>query len=209
MHEREYDSFPTRASLLGRVRNLQDQASWQEFYDTYQPIIYEFAVRAGLSATEAEDVVQETYSSLAQKMPGFEYDPSVGFFKAWLFRLVGWRVVDALRKRCPRVPPSPPALDEATRTGTIEQIPDPSSCELGRIWDEQWAMQLLATATKNVQRKAEPRKFQLFDLYVNKEWPAQKVAETFGINVDQVYLAKHRIREMIKDEIKRLENEMG
>ena len=209
MYERESDSFPTRASLLGRVRNLQDQASWQEFYDTYQPIICEFAVRAGLSAAEAEDVVQETYSSLAKKMPGFEYDPSVGSFKAWLFRLVGWRVVDALRKRCPVAPPSPPDPDGATRTGTIERIPDPSSCDLSRIWDKQWAMQLLATATKNVQRKAEPRKFQLFDLYVNKDWPAQKVAKTFGINVDQVYLAKHRIGEMIKDEIKRLENEMG
>jgi RNA polymerase sigma factor (sigma-70 family) len=209
MQNSEYDSLATRASLLGRVRNLHDQASWQEFYDTYRPIIYGFALRAGLSPVEAEDVVQETYSALAQKMPGFEYNPANGSFKAWLFKLVRWRVVDQFRNRSPIAPPASPRPEEASCTQTIDQVPDPASLNLDQAWDEQWALQLLAIATKNVQREAEPRKFQIFDLYVNKEWPPQKVADTFGIGVDQVYLAKHRITEMIKDEIKRLENEAG
>jgi hypothetical protein len=35
------------------------------------------------------------------------------------------------------------------------------------------------------------------------------VAKAFGISVDQVYLAKHRVTEMIKAEVKRLETEMN
>jgi RNA polymerase sigma-70 factor (ECF subfamily) len=59
-----------------------------------------------------------------------------------------------------------------------------------------------------VKRRADPQKYQIFDFYVNKEWPAEKVAAKFGVSVDQVYMAKHRVTEMIKEEVKRLEKEM-
>ncbi len=59
------DEFiPTRASLLGRLKNWDDQRSWQEFYDTYRHLIYSVASKAGLSDPEAEDVVQETFLSV-------------------------------------------------------------------------------------------------------------------------------------------------
>jgi len=42
-----------------------------------------------------------------------------------------------------------------------------------------------------------------------KFWPPDKVAKTFGISVGQVYLAKHRVTEMIAEEVKRLEMKMS
>jgi len=36
----------------------------------------------------------------------------------------------------------------------------------------------------------------------------EKVAATFGISADQVYLAKHRTTELIKAEVKKLEGTM-
>jgi hypothetical protein len=60
-----------------------------------------------------------------------------------------------------------------------------------------------------VKRRLDPQRYQIFDFYVNKEWPPEKVAKAFGITVDQVYLAKHRVTEMIKAEVKRLETEMN
>jgi len=59
-----------------------------------------------------------------------------------------------------------------------------------------------------VKRRLDPQKYQIFDFYVNKEWSPNKVSAVFGISVDQVYLAKHRVTEMIKEEVKRLETEM-
>jgi hypothetical protein len=44
---------------------------------------------------------------------------------------------------------------------------------------------------------------------VNKGWPPEKVAATFGISVDQVYLVKHRTTELIKEEVKRLESKVS
>jgi len=66
---------PTRATLLERLRNLQDHASWQQFFDTYWKLIYCAAIKSGLSDQEAEDVVQETVIGVARNMETFEYRP--------------------------------------------------------------------------------------------------------------------------------------
>jgi hypothetical protein len=58
-----------------------------------------------------------------------------------------------------------------------------------------------------VRTRVEPQNYQLFDFYVNKDWPAKKVAERFGVDIRQVYLAKHRITTLLKEEIQRMEND--
>ena len=50
--------------------------------------------------------------------------------------------------------------------------------------------------------------YQIFDFYVNKAWPAEKVAKLLGIPVNQVYLAKHRVTEMITQEVERLKKDL-
>ena len=76
--------LPTRASLLGRLKNLDDQESWQEFFDIYCPLLRGLALRRGLTDQEAGDAVQETMVSVARKMPESRYDPKVSSFKRWL-----------------------------------------------------------------------------------------------------------------------------
>ena len=66
----------------------------------------------------------------------------------------------------------------------------------------------MLAALAKVKRQANPLKYQIFDFYVNKEWSPEKVAKTFSVSVDQVYLIKHRITTMIKDEVKRIEVEI-
>jgi RNA polymerase sigma-70 factor (ECF subfamily) len=80
---------------------------------------------------------------------------------------------------------------------------------LDRLWDAEWENNLLTAAVAKVKRRVDPQKFQIFDLYVNKEWPPAKVAKAFGVPIAQVYLAKHRVTEVIKEEVKRLEMEMA
>lgn len=36
------DSIPTRKSLLGRLKDWEDQESWHVFFDTYWKLIYRF-----------------------------------------------------------------------------------------------------------------------------------------------------------------------
>src|SRR5205823_496941 len=55
------------------------------------------------------------------------------------------------------------------------------------------------------KKKVDHKQFQMFDCYVRKEWPAQKVADQLGVSVGQVYLARHRVAAVLKKEIKALE----
>lgn len=199
------DEFiPTRASLIGRLKNWEDQLSWQEFFDTYWKLIYSVARKTGMSDAEAQDVVSETMTSVAKHMPGFHYDPAVGSFKAWLLKLTRWRIIDQVRKRPPAAVHS---LSEGT--DTADRVIDPESQVLDQLWDAEWEKNLLDAAINNVKRKLDPQKYQIFHFYVNKDWPAEKVAERFQTSVDQVYLAKHRITEIIKAEVARLKKKMS
>jgi len=56
-----------------------------------------------------------------------------------------------------------------------------------------------------VKKQIEPKQFQIFDCYVRKAWPAQKVAARLGVNIGQVYLARHRVGGLLKKEIKAIE----
>jgi RNA polymerase sigma-70 factor (ECF subfamily) len=195
--------IPTRASLIVRLKDLQDNSSWQEFFDTYWKLIYGVARKSGMTDAEAQDVVQETMLSVVKHMPDFQYNPALGSFKAWLLQMTRWRIIDQVRKRPPddlRHPRS-----DGTGTGTIERVIDPEGNDLDKEWDAEWEKHLLDAAVSNVKRKLDPQKYQIFDFYVNKDWPPEKVAGWFQIPVEQVYLAKHRITELIKAEVARLE----
>jgi len=205
MAEPDDELIPTRASLIQRLKNWQDQSSWQDFFDTYWKLIYGTATKSGLIPTEAQDVVQETMISVAKHMPAFKYDPAIGSFKTWLLNMTRWRITDQLRKRGPFIANRFASDDTATGTRTGDKVVDPMSLDLDRLWDAEWEKNLLDAAVAKVKRRLDPQKYQIFDLYVNKEWPPDKVAATFGISVDQVYLAKHRTTELIKEEVKKLE----
>ncbi len=199
--------IPTRASLLLRLKDWRDQASWQKFFDTYWQLIYGVARQAGLNETEAQDVVQETMLAVAKHLPGFTYNAE-GSFKAWLLNMTRWRIVDEIRQR-----PKADLAELAERaegdgpTQTPDSGIDPAGSALDTLWEAEWKDALLNAAVASVKRRVEPRTYQLFDFYANKDWPVEKVALTFAVSVDQVYLAKHRVTALLKAEVARLERE--
>jgi RNA polymerase sigma-70 factor (ECF subfamily) len=200
--------IPTRATLIHRLKNWGDQASWQDFFDTYWRLIYGVAVKRGLTKSEAEDVVQLTMMSVAKHMPGFKYDPAIGTFKAWLLNMTRWRITDQIRKR----PPPASRLEEILEkpaghpaaAGQVQQtLP-----ELEKLWDDEWEKNLLHAAIAKARRRLDPKQYQIFDCYVNKEWPPERIAKAFGISTNQVYLAKHRMTALIKEEAERIQREI-
>jgi len=196
--------IPTRATLIQRLKNWQDQSSWQDFFDTYWNLIYGVAIKGGLSKSEAEDVVQETLISVAKHMPTFKYDPSIGSFKGWLLNMTRWRIADQLRKR-----KHLPVAEESELDGlNLEKADEFMPPDLEKVWEAEWESNLLNAAITNARRRLDPAQFQIFDFYVNKEWPPEKVAETFAIPVGQVYLAKHRVMEVIRQEVDRLRKDV-
>jgi len=205
--------IPTRASLLERLKDLGDDASWNDFYQTYRELIYSVARRAGLNETEADEVVQETVIAVAKKMPGFRYDPAIDSFKGWLLMVTRWRILDQLEKRRAvgiQSPLAPAGRHEEnrTRTATVERIPDPSGFALTEIWDQEWQKNLLNAALARIKRQVHPQHYEIYHLLVILGKGVREVAQTLGVNAGQVYLARHRVGALLKKEVKRLEKQM-
>ena len=95
----KHSSIQTRPSLLNRLKTGDDTGSWQEFYRVYGKLVRDFAIQAGLTDTEADEVVQETAIAVSRHLPEFRYDPKVCRFKTWLLNQSSWRIIDQIKKR--------------------------------------------------------------------------------------------------------------
>ena len=200
--------IPTRQSLLSRLKNWEDRDGWKKFFDTYWRLLYTVALKAGLTESEAEEVVQETVVSVAKQMPTFHYDQA-GSFKGWLLQITRRRIVDQFRKRQPWEGAPAPAGDSGSSvTGAVNRVPAPEP-DLGLVWDEEWRKNLVGAAMQRVKARVTPRQYQMFDLYAVKEWPVDEVTRTLNVNAAQVYLAKHRVSRLVREELKRMEKQFA
>lgn len=207
MSDSGYDSLQTRQTLLSRLRDLDDDASWRRFFDLYWRLLYNFARKSGLDDVAAREIVQDTVISLARKMPEYQYDPAKGTFRQWLMRITRRRVVDHLRRQY-RQPLIADVMPEA-----LEDLPEHAATVTDRAqtfeaaWDEEWERATFDSALARVRETTNPRHFQAFDYCVLKEWPVTKVADTLGMNAAQVYLAKHRVAQAMKRAVRQIEEE--
>jgi len=206
-------SIQTRPSLLNRLKIGDDADSWQEFYRVYGKLARDFAIQAGLTDTEADEVVQETAISIARHLPNYQYDPKVCRFKTWLLNVTSWRVKDQLKKRkkdamCVQGNSPESQNDDSTRTSTINSVAAPAEPDYGAIFETQWRKNLFDAALERVKQKFNLKQFQIFDLLVLQEWPAADVARSLGVSLANVYVTKHRVAAAIKKETNRIESQL-
>jgi RNA polymerase sigma-70 factor (ECF subfamily) len=168
-------------------------------------MIYGLAIRSGLPDGEAQDILQETVLKVVEKIPGFNYDPKIGSFKVWLLTIARSRVIDALRRLGREKARLAPLADDGTEIPLVERVPDPDSIDFDAVWEQEWREGLYEAAIDLIKKRVQPRQFQLFDCYVRKEWPPEKVAQVMGVTVNQVYLARNRISNMLRQQVRRLE----
>lgn len=199
--------LPTRRSLLTRLKSWDNQDSWREFFETYWRLIYGVAVKSGLNDAEAQDVVQETVLSVAKEMPGFRYDQSCGSFKAWLRQITRRRIADQMRKRRRPAEAGVAASLEATQEEGGWEFADSASDPLEAFWDEEWRTQVRNVAMERVKQRVKDEHFQIFDLFVLQAWGAKDVAKALGVSLPLVYWARHKVGEVLKQEVSRLERE--
>jgi RNA polymerase sigma factor (sigma-70 family) len=208
-------SLLTRASLLFRLRDWQDAASWEEFFRLYRDLVYGLARRSGLNHDDAEEVTQDVFKRVAETIQSFEGSRDRGSFRCWLRNLTRWRVADKFRERAPyaRLAAISGPREDDRGTGTIDRIPDPGLSNprdaYDAAWETEWRANLLAAALARVARQCPAKHFQIFDLYTRQQWPALRIARELGVNAASVYLINHRLTKRLRAEIARVESQLG
>ncbi len=201
-----HELLPTRCSLLSRLKDWDNQDSWREFFNIYWHLIYSVARKAGLDETEAQDAVQDTITSVAKEMKGFRYDKSKGTFKGGLKVITKRRVADILRRRYRAGAGMNVSADLTSVQDQMAVMQNDDQNLVEQVWDDEWKRELLAAAVVRVKARVSPSQFQIFELHELKQCPISEVMEALKMSRIGVFVACHRVRRLLKEEVKRLES---
>jgi RNA polymerase sigma factor (sigma-70 family) len=174
----------THVSLLGRLRNPDDVASWELFVRTYGSAVYHFCRRRGLQDSDAADLVQEVLAQVMVSIRTFDYDPLRGRFRDWLGVVTRGKLARHWQN--------------ASKNGRVHSDHNPDDIASNGI-DPEWTTELenhlLHVAMESIQDAFDPT-----------NWI--EVAASLGIPVAQVYVAKSRISKRLADELHHLSDDV-
>ena len=142
--------FPeTSHSLIARVKDPSDAASWAEFLAIYQPVVFRMARRRGLQIADAQDVLQQVFLAVARSIDGWEAAEERPPFRAWLTTIARNAITKSLSRR-----PSDAATGSSSVDQLLNAIPDDeaTTSELVRRRDArsfigQWSRFVANSAT--------------------------------------------------------------
>jgi RNA polymerase sigma-70 factor (ECF subfamily) len=195
-------SHQTRRTLIDRLGHRMD-ADWYQFFDNYWRLIYNSALRAGLSPSDCEEVVQETVMAVFKQIDTFRYDPDRGRFRSWLQSITRNKIRDQQRKIVRQR-----KLLQKEADSIPDNIADCDESSGDSDWGEEWQKNLLHAALDNIKKKVDPKHFQVFHMINIEDTPIAEVSSFLGIGRVRIYLINHRIRKQVASEVHRLGKEI-
>jgi RNA polymerase sigma factor (sigma-70 family) len=194
-------AFTTRFTVIEKIR-VGDEIGWEEFAETYKPLIILRARDRGLQEHEITDLVQDVMLNLFQAGSVLKYDRQYGKFRSYLKTIIDRRAVDVLRRRHDR---------EHSLTDLMDQGFAPESTDFQQLeesWTKAWYQHILDVALEAVKPEVSQKTYDAFRMLVVDGKSAQAVSDTMGISTNSVYVAKHRVQKRIRSIVKQLEPEM-
>ena len=196
--------FITSSILLDKVKDVDNQFSWDQFYDLYHPLIIAFCKQKGCRDEMAYDVLQECMVTLVRILPDFNYNPVKGNFRSFLLKIVERRINDAFRREKLLQKTSP-----NVKTDFFNQLEDPNANTCEKEWDKLWAYNLLKIALEKVKIRINYVTFQSFKMYVLEKKNPANVANELKLNKNTVFQHKNRVTRLLQQEVNKLKQELG
>jgi RNA polymerase sigma-70 factor (ECF subfamily) len=193
------DSPETRPSLLVRIREPQDRAAWSQFVDVYAPLVYGFAKKNGLQDSDAADVTQEVMRAVARSARKLEYDARRGSFRGWLLTIARNKLRNFLAARGRQCR----GTGDTDVQRQLDQIP--AHDEQLSQWDEAYERRLFEWAAGQVQAEVQEATWRAFYETAVEGRSPQDVAERLGITVANVYRAKSRVMNRLRERVRELQ----
>jgi RNA polymerase sigma-70 factor (ECF subfamily) len=184
----------TRTTLIGRIRDREDSAAWQQFFALYAPILLGFARSRGLGHDAAEEVRDACLEIVSRRMPGFRYDRSRGGFKAWLYRIAHGKIVDHLRRKREL------QADSVVLASLASAGPTPDE-----EWERSWRQEHLRYCLDRARGEVSERGYRAFDLLLVHGKTVPEVCQELDCTPNQVYKAKMRVLARVRRHLERLD----
>ncbi|MBI1902412.1 MAG: sigma-70 family RNA polymerase sigma factor [Planctomycetia bacterium] len=191
----------TSSTLIARLK-LRDAESWRRFAALYAPLVYRWSRQSGLQASDAADVVQEVFRSVAGQIDGFQHGGPQHTFRGWLWTITR----NAVRQHFRRSASRPQAAGGSAALEHMQGIPDqeaPSSEAASEV-PSGIQSDLVHRAIEIIRGDFEERTWQAFWRTAVDGQPAPQVADELDMTPRAVRQAKYRVlarlREMLAED---------
>jgi len=190
----------TRASLLGRLRTSPAHSTaWDDFVRIYGAPVHRWCREHGLQSADAADVAQEVLVRFWRQSSRFRYEPGATF-RGYLRSIVDGAVADWYSEQ----------RRAASGAGRTSPLPDlarlPARLDLAARVEEAFDTELMTLAMRDVRERVQPHTWRAFHRQVFDQCSGIDVAAELGVDVNVVYVARHKVTRMIRETVKRLES---
>ena len=183
----------THPSLLARIRDPRDTASWAVFVDIYGPLVYRYGRSRGLQDADAADLVQDVLVEVARCIQGFQYQPERGRFRDWLGLLTRRQLARVLDKRSHGREITGDAAQAAFAQHAAEE-PDAE-------WTTAFQSRVLQSALERIRPHFQEQTWSAFERVWLNNQSAVDAADELCLPVETVYVAKSRVLKRLSEEV--------
>ncbi len=179
----------TSATLLREVRDGGNAEAWTQFESRYREMLVRFCCSRGVQHADSEDIVQIVFSKLLSGLKNFEYDPTKGRFRDYLFRCVRSALSDWSAR--PMAAGSPVVQREpVTEAGS------------GAEFEREWMNHHYRMALEAIRKRVDAGSVGVLEAtLLGTNVP--EIARSLGMSEQAVYKAQQRMRQYLKEEIAR------
>jgi RNA polymerase sigma-70 factor (ECF subfamily) len=185
----------TPLSLLERAR-AHDPEAWHRLVGLYQPLVQSWCSRAGVNATDAEDIAQEVFTTAARALDRFRRDRVGDTFRGWLRSITRTQILLLFRRGRGR----PHAEGGSDAWQKLQEVADPLPGP-GEEEDSVETDQLYQRAMELVRGEFEQRTWRAFELTVIEDRTTGEVAQELNMTVNNVRQAKSRVLRRLREEV--------
>lgn len=189
----------TRATLLFRVRDAQDQSAWAEFVELYMPLVYSYALKSGLQEADAADAAQETLLLVVRAIPTFHYESERGSFRGWLLTVLR----NQLRRRAQKAKQQSAGSGDTRILQVLQEQPGREELD---VWEREFQLRLFHWAANRVQKSFRESTWQAFWKTTVEGNSIAETAARLGMSEGAIYIARSRVLARIRKEIEQAES---
>ena len=185
----------TNESLIMRVKDPADAASWSDFLAIYRPVVVRMACGRGLQHADADDLAQQVFLSVARAIEDWEPIPGRPPFRVWLARITRNAIVNALTRRKPDAAGGSTSVREMLR-----DLPNRAD-ETTRQLMEESRREAMRWAADEVRGEFTEATWSMFWLTSIEGKDVAEVASLHHKTPGAVYMARYRVTQRIKDKV--------
>jgi RNA polymerase sigma-70 factor (ECF subfamily) len=131
----------------------------------------------------------------------FEYDATRGSFRAWLKTVTQ----NALRDFGRRNNNIPQAIADSDIRQQLQN--EPARQDFSQRIEEAYDLELLGEAKTRVKARVAKHTWQAFEMIEHGTMPVDQIATAVGMQITMVYVARGKVKKMLKQELQQLEVE--